>query len=216
MRFRMRQNTTNHVNGAVAEPPPAAVAIAPAPEPAASESSTGGPAAPAAPIPAPFAARPGGFHGPMKTQISGSEVRTERIVRQVRSEIDELRQSMAKIRDFPDDLAGLDLAAVAANPDAAAALPPALLVRALVEAHDREARLERRMRKQRERIERLEEKVRALKVERAYSRGRQATLEDVIAALHANLQDLRLFRDGAPGLASGAHPALPGAPAGDA
>lgn len=196
MRFRMRQNTTNHANGAVVEPPTAPAVAAPI--------------AAADPLPAPFAARPGGFHGPMKTQVSGSEVRTERFVRQVRSEIDELRQSMAHIREFPNDLAGLDLAAVAANPDAAAALPPALLVRALVEAHDREARLERRARKQRDRIERLEEKVRSLKQERAYSRGRQATLEEVIAALHANLQDLRLFRDTPSTLASGERPALPG------
>lgn len=201
MRFRMRQNSTHHANGAVVEPPPAAPVAEPIATPSASTD----------PLPAPFAARPGGFHGPMKTQVSGSEVRTERIVRQVRSEIDELRQSMARIREFPDELTGLDLAAVAANPDAAAALPPALLVRALVEAHDREARLERRVRKQRDRIERLEEKVRNLKQERAYSRGRQATLEDVIAALHANLQDLRLFRDAPSSLASGERPALPGA-----
>lgn len=171
MRFRMRPSSTE------APPAPAAESSNPV----------------ATPIPAPFASHPG-MHRPMKTQMSGADVRTERFVRQVRGELDELRASISHMREIPEELTGLDLDAVAANPEAAATLPPALLVRALVESRDHARRLEKRVAKQRDKIERLEEKVRDLKQERAWVRGRQETLDEVIAALHANLQDLRAFR----------------------
>ncbi|MGE5596615.1 MAG: hypothetical protein ACM3S1_11350, partial [Hyphomicrobiales bacterium] len=151
-----------------------------------------------------------GFHMALKTQLTGSDARAERLVRQVRSELEDLRQSITRIREIPEALTELDLAAVAADPDAAAALPPGLLVRALIEARERNNRLEKRIAKQRDRIERLEEKVRDLKQERAWLRGRMETFEDVIAALHANIEDLRLHRDSARALGIGAEsPALP-------
>ncbi|MCC7364626.1 MAG: hypothetical protein IT303_09655 [Dehalococcoidia bacterium] len=195
MRFRLRANGHQLEPTAVAAPVEPATAPA-VDEPAAAPAATVEPAA-AAPIPAPFAARPGA-HAALKTQMSGSDVRTERVARQIRGEIDELRQSVAAFRETPDEMTALDLDAVAESPDAAAALPPALLVRALVEARDRNARLEKQLAKRRDRIERLEERVRELKQERAFLRGRMETFDDVIAALHANIQDLRLHRDALP------------------
>ena len=176
MRFRMRPSAQDDA--------------APAPAPVLETPKTDAPA----PIQAPFAAHPNAFHRPLKTQMSGADVRTERFVRQVRGELDELGASIAPMREIPEELTGLDIDAVASNPEAAATLPPALLVRALVEARDHGRRLEKRVAKQRDRIERLEEKVRDLKQERAWVRGRQETLDEVIAALHANLEDLRSFR----------------------
>lgn len=148
----------------------------------------------------------------MKTQASGADARTERIARQLRAEIAELRAHVGATRDLPERFTTPDLDAIADDPETAAALPPALLVRALVEARDRNARLERRLAKQRGRIEKLEEKVRDLKQERAWLRGRMETFEDVIAALHDNIEDLRLFRDSVAG--PGPQQALP--PAADA
>lgn len=153
-------------------------------------------AAPAAPPPAPVSLRLS--PAPMKNQMSGSDVRTERVARQLRAEIDGLRASVALFQATPDAFTSIDPAAVAADPEAAAALPPALLVRAIVAAHAENERLGKRLSKQRERIDKLEGQVRDLKQERAWLRGRQRTLEDVIGALHANIEDLRLHRDALP------------------
>ncbi|MCK9517626.1 MAG: hypothetical protein M0R74_01170 [Dehalococcoidia bacterium] len=185
MRFRMRHNGIQQQTGvehatatpAVEEPPAAPGARMPATPPSM------------------VAARLGG-HGPMKSQATGSDARAERLVRQVRTEVDELRQALGRMRDTPGELTALDLEAVANDPDAAAALPPVLLVRALLEQRERNTRLEKKLAKQRDRIELLEDRVRDLKQERAWQRGRLSTLDDVIAALHANLSDLRLHRDG--------------------
>ena len=101
----------------------------------------------------------------------------------------------ALIRELDEELTELDLDAVTANPEGAAALPPAVLVRALVESHRASGRLQRRLARSRDRIARLENRIRDLKQERAYESGRLETLDRVIAALHANLEDLRLARD---------------------
>lgn len=188
MRFRMRQNGAHKQDGvehatAIAEP-------APAPE------APAAPVAPSAAVPSSLVlARLAGGHGPMKSQATGSDARAERLVRQVRGELDELRQAIGHIREVPEELTALDLEAVADDPEAAASLPPVLLVRALLEQRERNRRLEKRLAKQRGRIEQLEDRLRDLKQERAWQRGRLATLDEVIAALHANLADFRLQRD---------------------
>jgi small-conductance mechanosensitive channel len=187
----MRQNGAQKQNGvehatAIAEPERPAVAPA---EPVA-------PPEPPPVVPSSLVlARLAGGHGPMKSQATGSDARAERLVRQVRGELDELREAIGRIRGVPEELTALDLEAVADDPEAAATLPPVLLVRALLEQRERNRRLEKRLAKQRGRIEQLEDRVRDLKQERAWQRGRLTTLDDVIAALHANLTDFRLQRD---------------------
>lgn len=189
MRFRMRPKGTHKQHGV-----DHASAVAQA-EPTVAEPTAPVPPPPAAPSPM-VAARLAAGHGPMKSQATGSDARAERLVRQVRNEVDELRQALGHIREVPGDLTALDLEAVANDPGAAANLSPVLLVRALLGQRERNARLEKKLAKQRDRIEQLEDRVRDLKQERAWQRGRLSTLDEVIAALHANLADLRFHRDG--------------------
>lgn len=186
MRFRMRHNG-EHSGAAPAAPIPAANGA---------DASASHPAPPAVAQPGPLSLR---FNqGPLKSQMSASDVRTDRVARQIRAEIDGLRASVALFQATPGDFTRIDPAAVAADPDAAAALPPALLVAAIVEADRQQQRFAARLAKQRARIEKLEARVRELKQERAWLRGRQQTLDEVIGALHANIEDLRLHRDALP------------------
>lgn len=152
-----------------------------------------------------FKSRPG---GPLKSQATGGDLRAERLVRQVRGEMDELRKSLEAVRAVPATMTELDLWAVAANPEGAAALPPALLVRALVAAYERERRAERQQAKLRQRLGSARAQVRELKQERAFLRGRMQTFDQVLGALHANLEDLRAQRDAMllPGLERAALP----------
>jgi hypothetical protein len=136
------------------------------------------------------------LHAPLRQQATGNDARAERLFRKVRGEMDELRSTLDAIHAVSDELTELDLAAVAEHPEAAAQLPPAVLVRGLVAAHETRQRLERKVRKARARNERLARKVRQLRQERSYVRGRMLTFEEVIAALHANIEDLRIARDG--------------------
>ena len=166
----------------------AAVAVAePVPPPA--------PSTPVAAGPAPGGMLAARLHAPLKTQQSSSDVRTERLFRKVRAEVDDLRSTIDALHAVPEELTMLDLDEVAAHPDAAAALPPVILVRALLEARSHNRRLLRRLGKSESRNGRLSASVRKLKQERAFNRGRTQTLDDVIATLHGNLQDLRLHRD---------------------
>ena len=132
---------------------------------------------------------------PMKGQATGNDARAERFYREVRAEVDDLRRTLSRVRELDEELTELDLDAVTSNPEGAAALPPAVLVRALVESHRANGRLRRRLEKSRVRAARLEDRIRDLKQERAYESGRLETLDRVIGALHANLEDLRLARD---------------------
>ncbi len=150
----------------------------------------------AAAPPAPQATTPPSMRvPPMKGQATGSDARAERFYREVRAEVDDLRRTLSRVRELDEELTELDLDAVTANPEGAAALPPAVLVRALVESHRASGRLQRRLARSRDRVVRLENRIRDLKQERAYESGRLETLDRVIAALHANLEDLRLARD---------------------
>ncbi|MCC6386981.1 MAG: hypothetical protein IT302_06335 [Dehalococcoidia bacterium] len=216
MRFRMRHHRPESVPAnepaaapvAVAEPPaaptwdpaPPAVVQA-APSPAAVAVAT----VPAhAPVPPSIANRLAGV--PMRSQMSGGDVRAERLVKQVRGEVDELRATLATLTAGPGDLSTLDYDAVAANPAAAALLPPATLVAGITELHARNRRLARKNEKLEARLDALEAKVRDLKQDRAWARGRLDTLAEVIEALHANIEDLRHHRDNtraltAPGIA---------------
>ncbi len=148
------------------------------------------------PAPAPFAAHNGRLAGSLRNQVGSSDLRAERLVRQLRVQLDELKERIDG-RAVPADLTLVDLAAVAADPAAAAELPAPLLVRALAEAHRRIVESEECAAGQSSTIDALNARLHELESERAYARGRLQTLEDVIAALHANLEDLRLVRDAA-------------------
>lgn len=178
MRFRMRQSQP-HENGK-----------------AATNGHAPTPAEPAGTVPpdlsAFFTSRAG---GPLKSQATGSDLRAERLVRQVRGEVEDLRRALRSLQDAPEQMTELDVDAVAANPEGACALPPALLVRALVQMRERQARLERQNAGLRRKIDTARARGRALKRERAFLRGRMQTFDDVLGALHANLVDLRAQRD---------------------
>lgn len=207
MRFRMRHNRpeSTPANEPAAAPvaiaePPAAPAWDPAP-PATVSAPAAAAAVPAhAPVPPSIANRLAGV--PMRSQMSGGDVRAERLVKQVRGEVDELRATLATLTAGPGDLSTLDYDAVAANPAAAALLPPATLVAAITELHGRNRKLARKSEKLEARLEALEAKARDLKQDRAWARGRLDTLAEVIEALHANIEDLRHHRDNTRALAA--------------
>ena len=135
------------------------------------------------------------MHAPLKSQFSSSDVRTDRLFRKVRLEVDELRSTLDALHTVPEEFTMLDLDEVAAHPDAAAALPPALLVRALLESRTQNRRLLKRLGRSESRNGRLSARVHQLKTDRAFTRGRLRTLDEVIATLHGNLEDLRQQRE---------------------
>jgi hypothetical protein len=160
------------------------------------------PETPAAALPTPPAAEQPGA-APLRVprlreQATAADARTERIFRTVRADVSDLQARLEGVAGTPAEFADVDVEAVIASPEAAASLPPSLLVRGLLSARERESRLKRRLAKAESRSERLEAKLRASRQERAWLRGRLETLDEVIAALHANIEDLRLARDGAP------------------
>jgi DNA repair exonuclease SbcCD ATPase subunit len=168
------------------------------------------PAPVAAPGPIPFPHPPDGsgtweevfeqrtglrLDAPLRGQATASDARAERLVRQVRKDVERLQATLEKLQLEQSDLLEVDPATVAANPEAAATLPPALLVRALVAANEENRALRKQLRKAREQRTRALGHARTLELAAAARDGRLATLEEVLAALHANLQDLRQQRE---------------------
>ncbi len=131
----------------------------------------------------------------LRGQASGSDARAERLIRQIRSEVEDLRQTLDEMATAQEDMVALDLDAVVADREAAAALPPAILVRGLISAAERLASLSREIAGVNESVKRLERLNHELELEHSFNRGRLETLDEVIAALHGNLQDLRYERD---------------------
>jgi predicted nuclease with TOPRIM domain len=82
-----------------------------------------------------------------------------------------------------------------ADPETATTLPPPALVRALVGEAKRAEALSSELAAERARTRRLRGQVRKLRLEQAANNARLETLSDVIAALHANLEDLRGERE---------------------
>jgi hypothetical protein len=179
----------------VAPASPASAAVATQPRPAAAV-----PPQTSRPIPQPIANGNGGngIHKlPLKEQATGNDARAERMFRQVRADVDDLRKQLGQRRNVDHEFAELDIAAVANNPEAAALIPPEALVKALVEAHAANQRLEKKLGRARARTARGEARLRRFKEARAFEQGRLETLDRVIEALHGNLEDLRLARDSA-------------------
>ncbi len=167
--------------------------------------------APAEPIPFPppagpvsldgAAASPEGLLGrsapniPLRGQMAGSDARAERLVRQVRSDVERLQEVLDALSAAQGDMMEVDPAAIAANPEAAATLAPGLLVRAVIAAESENRRLRKRLAKARQREQRLHGRLQQLELASAARKSRLDTLEEVLAALHGNLQDLRQERE---------------------
>ena len=140
------------------------------------------------------------FNLPLRGQFTGADSRADRLVRQIRGEVEELRQSLDQLSLENGDLMEVDIAAVIADPGAAVALPPAALVRAIVAASQRAEDLESQLASQKKKASRLRTQLREHRLEDAAARARVETLGEVIAALHGNLEDLRAERDHSRGL----------------
>jgi signal peptidase len=119
--------------------PVASVVEAPAPPLASVE-----PPAPRAVPPAPpaLAALPGpGPQIPLRGQSTSTDARAERLVRVIRSEVEELRETLDQLANDRADFLEADLAAIIADSHGAASLPAPVLVRALLMANERNEEL---------------------------------------------------------------------------
>lgn len=133
---------------------------------------------------------------PLRSQATANDARTERLVRSIRGEVEELREALDAMANDRGDFLEADIAAIIADPEGAASLPSAVLVRAIVAANERNAQMLAELGRQARRNAKLKSKLRALRITHAQVAGRMATLDEVIAALHGNLEDLRLERGG--------------------
>jgi hypothetical protein len=84
---------------------------------------------------------------------------------------------------------------IAADPAAAERMPPRALVSAVLASEAENRALRRRLHARKQELHELKKGMADHVVEDAELRGRLRTLEDVIAALHANIEDLRIQRD---------------------
>ncbi|MBI5948823.1 MAG: hypothetical protein HY875_11860 [Chloroflexi bacterium] len=151
--------------------------------------------------------------GAMKGQATQADARAERLMRQVRVEVDELRTLLDGLNESQHEMTVIDLQAFLRNPDAAATLPAAMLVRTLVSAAERLNEAEAELARARDESLSWERQAYSLREERAALRARSDTFSEVAAALHANLEDLRFARDSARAIQPGAyHPQLNAGP----
>lgn len=132
---------------------------------------------------------------PLKGQFTAADSRADRLVRQIRGEVEALKRTLDTLALEQDEMVEVDAASVAANPEAAASLPPAVLVRTILSSEAANRHLRKRVTKQGRREAGLRRRLNELKIESAGMRARLETLEEVLGALSGNLQDLRLERD---------------------
>lgn len=169
---------------------------------------------PLAPPSGPLAAR---FSVPLRAQANASDARAERLIRQVRDDVERLQGALDALSSGQSELLEPDPAAIAADPEAAASLDPVTLVRAVVAVERENRRLRKRLGKTRQRELKLQAAFHELRLEHAARKGRLDTLEQVLSALHDNLQDLRQERAFVRGIGPGAAaPQRPGLPPGEA
>jgi len=151
--------------------------------------------------------------GAMKGQATQADARAERLMRQVRVEVDELRELLDGLQDGQHEMTVIDLQAFLRNPQAAATLPAPMLIRTLVRAAEHLNEVEAEVTKAREESLSWERQMYALREERAALRARTETFSEVAAALHANLEDLRFAREAARAIQPAAfHPQLNAGP----
>jgi hypothetical protein len=206
-----RHNRSSNGASAALKPLPPAAAL-PELELAARAPVAPPPAAPAPPVAeaahAPATQQPPAlpFNLSLRGQFTAADSRADRLVRQVRGEVADLRHALDHLSLENADLMEVDIAAVIADPATAAALPPAALVRAIVAAGQRGDALESQLAMQKKKASRLRAQLREQRLEDAAARARVETLGEVIAALHDNLEDLRAERDHARSLLSAPAP----------
>lgn len=131
----------------------------------------------------------------LRGQMTSSDARAERLVRQVRTEVAALQETLTALAQEHDEMLEVDPAAVVANPEAALTLAPAILVRAVISAEAENRKLRKRAQKVQARQRHLRERLHELQLSEASRASRLQTLEDVIGALHGNLTDLRQERE---------------------
>jgi hypothetical protein len=131
----------------------------------------------------------------LREQSTSSDVRADRLVRQVRNEVQQLRQSFEALSSAPDEMLELDVKALVADPEHAVTLPPSVLVRAVVQAAEEIETLRSQVGAEQEKRLKVQRRLRQTRQLEAARQARLDTLEQVIEALHANLEDLRLERD---------------------
>lgn len=147
----------------------------------------------------------------MRGQLTGSDARTERLVRQVRAEIDELRALLDSNVESRDGLFALDYEAIVSDPETVASLPPETLTRSLLTAARRVLALEAEIESQDADMANERAKADEVRREAAWMRGRYESMAEIIGALHGNLEDLRRARDVMLGVEQGVgQRALPG------
>lgn len=131
----------------------------------------------------------------MKRQLNSSDVRTDRLVRLLREEIDGVRTLLDAFAEDQEELLVVDPEAIAADPKAAASLPGAILVRTILGLEEERLQAVARATALEQDVESLAAQIIELRLGEAGLRGRLQTYDDVIAALHGNLEDLRYARD---------------------
>ncbi|MGI8927353.1 MAG: hypothetical protein ACR2HN_12025 [Tepidiformaceae bacterium] len=136
----------------------------------------------------------------MKAQATQADLRAERLIQQVRADVDRLRALLDGLQAGQHEMSTADVEAVIADPATAATLPPWLLVRTLVRAAEELDEMAAALGRAKAAADAWEAQVHELREERAALRARTETFAQVAAALHANLEDLRFSRQAAPGL----------------
>ena len=131
----------------------------------------------------------------MKGQASTLDARAERLVKHVRTEIDDIRDSLDLIGAGQEEMIEVTPASVEENPSVAATLAPMVLVRSLISAGKREEDLETRLAELTAAMAATRHELASVREAHSGQGGRMETLDQVIAALHENLGDLRAERD---------------------
>ncbi|MGE0599240.1 MAG: hypothetical protein AB7J35_07650 [Dehalococcoidia bacterium] len=131
----------------------------------------------------------------LRGQMTSSDARAERLVRQVRTEVSALQETLAALAKEHDEMLEVDPKSVAKNPETALTLPPAVLVRAIMSSEAENKRLRKQQRKVQQRHRQMQIRLQELQLAEAARTSRLQTLEEVIAALHGNLGDLRHERE---------------------
>ncbi len=130
----------------------------------------------------------------LKGQASTLDSRAELLVKHVRSELDGIRETLDLIGAGQDEMLEVTPASVAANPTVAATLAPVVPVRSMITAHSRQQELEQQLAELTAQFVATKHELSTMREQHAGQGGRVDTLDQVIAALHENLQDLRAER----------------------
>ena len=131
----------------------------------------------------------------LKGQASAYDARAERLVLGIRAEVEELRDAVAARQQVEEAVLRVDADALLHEPGLVGAVPPMLIARLVDDMRTRIGELEDALESKSADLERSETQHAALERDYAGAQSRLETLQEVIAALHANIQDLRAARD---------------------